>query len=96
MTRQAVNARLQITTADLVAHNLIDMQNAVAPLGGRMLLTIYDALLFQLPKGMDQVKALLDKVIIENTARRAPWLPVPWAYDAGRGPSYGETDGKIS
>lgn len=95
MARQAVNARVQITTADLVARNVADVQQAVLPLGGRMLLTIYDALLFQLPKDTDNVKAFLDRAIIENTARRSPWLPVPWAYDAGRGPSYGETDGEI-
>lgn len=89
--RQAVNARLQITTADLVSLNCIDLHNALLPTGGRLLLTVHDSMVFQLPKDADNVRSLLDRLIVANTARRAPWLPVPWAYEARRGPSYGET-----
>ena len=54
----------------MVAMNLINVHNAIKPLGGRVLITVHDSIGFQLPKGTTGVKALLDKAIIEATARR--------------------------
>jgi DNA polymerase-1 len=88
--RQAVNARIQTTSADIVNTNLTDLHKAIKPLGGRVILTVHDSILFQLPKGTPDVKALLDRVIIGNTRDKFPWLPVSWKYDVGRGPNYGE------
>ena len=88
--RQAVNGRVQTTSADIVGMNLVDLDRAVAPLGGRVILTVHDSILFQLPKDAVNVKALLDEVIIDNTREKCPWLPVVWAYDVGYGSSYGE------
>jgi len=88
--RQAVNSRIQSTSADIVNVNLVELANRIVPLGGRVVLTVHDSILFQLPKGTPDVKALLDEVIVANTRQCFPWLPVEWKYDAGRGPSYGE------
>mgnify|MGYP002672774253 FL=1 len=93
--RQGVNARIQTTSSDLVMSNLIDLQKWLLPLGGRVLLTVHDSLPFQLPKGNDGVKKELDRIIMENTAQRAPWLPVQWKYDVGKGPNYGDTHGNV-
>lgn len=95
MGRQAVNARIQTTSSDLVTYNLIDVENWAQSVGGRVILTVHDSILFQLPKGITGVRAALDHLIIEKTAERAPWLPVIWKYDAGKGPNYGDTHGEI-
>ena len=94
--RQAVNARIQTSSADLVSSNIIDLNAGIAPLGGRVLLTVHDSICFQLPKGTTGVKAMLDKLIVENTAKRYPWLPVIWKYDVGMGKNYGETKDHVS
>lgn len=93
--RQGVNARIQTTSSDLVMSNLIDIQRWLLPLGGRVLLTVHDSIPFQLLKGCDGVKKELDRIIIERTAQRAPWLPVQWKYDVGKGPNYGDTHGEV-
>lgn len=90
VSRQAVNARIQTTSSDLVNMNLVDLEQEVLRLGGRVLLTVHDSILFQLPKNQSGLKAMLDEVIITRTAKRNPWLPVRWEYSVGRGPSYGE------
>jgi DNA polymerase I-like protein with 3'-5' exonuclease and polymerase domains len=62
---------------------------------GRMLLTVHDSMVFQLPKGLDggEVQSMLDKSILDNVREKFPWLPVPWKYDVDRGPNYGTTSG---
>ena len=89
VARQGVNARIQSTSSDLVQTNMVDVDRAIQPLGGRLLLTVHDSIVFQLPKGTPDVRALTDRLIIEETARKFPWLPVPWKYDIGYGPNYG-------
>ena len=42
MGRQAVNARIQTTSSDLVMYNLIDIANWLKTKGGRLLLTVHD------------------------------------------------------
>jgi DNA polymerase-1 len=89
--RQAVNARIQTTSSDLVTDNLVHIdRELVKPRHGRTLLTVHDSILFQLPKGETGVKADLDRIVVHDIAERYPWLPVSWAYDIGKGPSYGE------
>lgn len=90
--RQAINSRIQTTSADLVNDNIVELDNHIKPLGGRVLLTVHDSILFQLPKGTTGVKELLDYVITEKTQEKFPWLPVLWTYDVGKGPNYGECD----
>lgn len=90
ISRQAVNTRIQTTSAVIVNRNLTDLGEAIKTLDGRIMLTVHDSMGFQLPKGTPGVKKLLDKVIVERTRERFPWLPVTWKYDVGYGPSYGE------
>lgn len=93
--RQAVNARIQTTSSDIVSMNIVAVNDVVKNLGGRVLLTVHDSIVFQLPKGITGVKALLDKAITEKVAKDCPWLPVAWKYDCGYGPSYGEAKNEI-
>lgn len=89
--RQAVNARIQTTSNDLIQTNMIDLDRTLlAPNNGHMLLSVHDSIVFQLPEGMSGVKEVCDEVIVNTTARKFPWLPVAWKYDLGKGPSYGQ------
>jgi hypothetical protein len=70
--------------------NLVDLADVIEPLGGRIVLTVHDSILFQLPKGAKGVPEMLDEVFIKRTGERFPWLPVKWKYDVWKGPSYGD------
>jgi DNA polymerase I-like protein with 3'-5' exonuclease and polymerase domains/uracil-DNA glycosylase len=96
MARQAVNARIQTTSSDLVAYNLIDLQRWLLSVGGRALLTVHDSMPFQAPKGLTGVKEALDRIIVRNTEERAPWMPVAWTYDVAKGPNYGDTHTEVA
>ncbi len=96
VARQAVNARIQTTSSDLVMCNVIDLQHELLKLGGRVLLTVHDSMPFQAPKGITGMKELLYRVVTENTAKRAPWLPVVWKFDVGKGPNYGDTHEEVA
>jgi DNA polymerase-1 len=95
MARQAVNARIQTTSSDIVTANMVQINNRIKPLGGRVLLTVHDSIVFQLPKGTPGVRQLLDDSVLHWTKENCPWLPVDWKYDCGKGPNYGDTHGKI-
>jgi DNA polymerase I-like protein with 3'-5' exonuclease and polymerase domains len=90
MERQSVNSRIQSTSADIMNTNLVDLADVIEPLGGRIVLTVHDSILFQLPKGAKGVPEMLDEVFIKRTGERFPWLPVKWKYDVWKGPSYGD------
>ena len=90
MFRQAINARIQTTSSDLVMYNLIDLHNWLLQRGGRVLITVHDSIVFQLPKGIGPIMPDLKRLITQGTAERAPWLPVEWKFDVGKGPNYGE------
>jgi DNA polymerase-1 len=93
--RGAVNFSIQSTSADILNSNLVDLYWRIKPLDGRIILTVHDSVLFQLPKGTEGVQQLLDTVFLENTKERFPWLPVAWKYDVGKGPNYGHCNEKI-
>lgn len=96
MSRQAVNARIQTTSADLVALNIININKEIQKLGGRVLITVHDSIGFQLPKGVTGIKNLLDNQVTNNIAETQKWLPVQWKYDVSKGPNYGEAHDHVS
>ncbi len=96
MGRQAVNARIQTTSSDLVMYNLIDVGNWLKPRHGRILLTVHDSILFQLPKNPGSIASEMKELITGRTAARAQWLPVEWKFDVGRRPNYGDTHGEVN
>lgn len=97
MGRQAVNARIQTTSSDMVMRNLIDIHNWLQRENlGRILLTVHDSIVFQVKEGATGVAAVLYKLITEDTAERCPWLPVEWKFDVGCGPNYGDTHGEVA
>ncbi len=87
--RQAINAPLQGTAADVMKRAMIALRPALAKsgLGVRMLLQVHDELLFEVPVDKkDEAKELVTK-IMENAGTG---LGVPLAVEAGFGKNWAE------
>ena len=86
--RQAINAPIQGTAADIIKRAMVRIPPALsrAGLSARMLLQVHDELLFEAPKGEAEETAALVKRIMEDAAH----LEVPLVADVGIGPSWAE------
>jgi DNA polymerase I len=86
--RQAINAPLQGTAADIMRIAMSRLPAALQKekLSARMLLQVHDELIFEVPaKELDQTKALI-KSVMENVVD----LGVPLDVEAGSGASWGK------
>jgi DNA polymerase-1 len=85
--RQAINAPLQGTAADIMKLAMGRMPAALqkANLRARMLLQVHDELLFEVPEEEIDETAALVKSVMEGVAA----LSVPLEADAGHGPNWG-------
>ena len=90
--RQAVNFKIQSTSSDIVLGVLNAMNKTLeSDLGGRMLITVHDSVVFELPKKyVHEVPALIQEYGSTQVENRYGWLPVPFVWDIEAGPSYGE------
>ncbi len=90
--RQARNFKIQSTSSDIVIGQLIEMDEPLRrDIGGRLLLTVHDSIVFQWPK--KYIHQLEDFVVeyAENRVKtKYPWLPVPFKADIEVGHNYGE------
>jgi DNA polymerase-1 len=80
--RLAVNTVIQGTAADVLKQAMIGCHRAIAHLRTRLLLTVHDELLFEVPEDeVDEVFAIVEREMV------APWEPrePPLAIDAGMG-----------
>jgi len=79
--RQAINAPLQGTAADIIKRAMIRMNPALqaAGLSARMVLQVHDELLFEVPEAQLQATAALVKQVMEGAAT----LSVPLTAEAG-------------
>jgi DNA polymerase-1 len=87
--RQAINAPLQGTAADIMKRAMIALAPALAEadLGARMLLQVHDELLFEVPvKEKEETEALVKKIMEAAGAG----LGVPLVADAGWGTDWAE------
>ena len=90
--RQAINAPIQGTAADIIKRAMIRIPSALnkAELSARMLLTVHDELLFEvLPEEVDQTIAVV-RDVMENAHRPVIELSVPIVADAGQGSNWAE------
>jgi DNA polymerase I len=86
--RQAINAPIQGTAADILKRAMARIPHALsqAGLGAHMLLTVHDELVFEVPTDeLDATEAEVKKVM-ENAAH----LGVPLVAEAGRGHSWAD------
>jgi DNA polymerase-1 len=83
--RVAVNLPIQGTAADILKRAMIDTHGALQPLAGaRMILTVHDELLFEVPEARaDEVAA-----IVRERMQNAVTLEVPLEVDVGIGPNW--------
>src|SRR5690606_22315760 len=87
--RQAINAPLQGTAADIMKRAMIALKPALtnAGLGARMLLQVHDELLFEVPVAEKEQTEKLVKHIMENAGEG---LGVPLLVEAGWGANWAE------
>ena len=90
--RQAINAPIQGSAADIIKRAMIRMPGAIAEAGlkARMLLQVHDELVFEAPEAeADNTIALVSR-IMSAAAEPALRLSVPLVVDARAGKTWGE------
>lgn len=90
--RQAINAPIQGTAADIMKRAMIRMPAALTAAGltGRMLLQVHDELLFEVPATEAAATAELVKQIMADAPLPVLNLAVPLLAEAGQGPNWAE------
>ena len=90
--RQAINAPLQGSAADIVKRAMIRMQPALdaAGLGARMLLQVHDELVFEVPEDRIEETAAVVRRVMERATLPALELEVPVVVDTGVGATWEE------
>ena len=88
--RQAINAPLQGSAADIIKRAMIRMQPALdkAQLSARMLLQVHDELVFEVPEGEVEETAAVVKQVMEHAALPVRELSVPLTVDVGVGANW--------
>lgn len=83
--RQAINAPLQGTAADIMKRAMIRMRPALdeAGLGARLLLQVHDELVFEVPKAELEPTIALVKKVMQDAPHPAVELKVPIIAEAG-------------
>ena len=90
--RQAINAPIQGSAADVIRRAMIRMPDAInqANLDARMLLQVHDELVFEVPENQADDLITLTKKIMSEACRPALELSVPLEVDAKAGATWGE------
>ena len=88
--RQAINAPIQGTAADIIKRAMIKMPPALATanLGATMLLQVHDELLFEVPDDEVEATVACVKQVMETACAPVLTLSVPLTADAGVAPSW--------
>jgi DNA polymerase-1 len=86
--RQAINAPIQGSAADILRRAMIRVPDAIRGLPARLLLTVHDELLFEVAEGaIDETVAAVRRVM-EAATLPAVRLDVPLVVDAGHGANW--------
>jgi DNA polymerase I-like protein with 3'-5' exonuclease and polymerase domains len=89
--REAVNFKIQSTSSDLVLSQLIEVDEHIHEIGGRLLLTVHDSIAGEILRSrVPEMKAFFDHWIVRRIEEQFGWMPVPFKYDLEIGPNYGE------
>ena len=82
--RQAVNARIQGSAADIIRRAMLRMDEALADagLGAQMLLQVHDELIFEVPDDEVAPTLAVVKRVMEDAPHPAVALTVPLQVDA--------------
>ncbi len=91
--RQAVNARVQGTAADIIKRAMARMPGALAAAGltgTRMLLQVHDELVFEVPDGEVEAATAVIRATMANSHSPAVELSIPLGVEIGTGVSWGD------
>ena len=90
--RQAINAPIQGSAADIIKRAMIRVPPALAAndAGARMLLQVHDELLFEVPAGEVDATIATVRGVMESAARPVVDLVVPLVADAGVGETWND------
>lgn len=90
--RRGKNMKIQSTSSDIVVSQLVEINDHIGELGGRLCITVHDSIVGTLKKKhVHQAQAFFDHYCVTRVREKYPWLPVDFAHDVSVGPSYGET-----
>jgi DNA polymerase-1 len=90
--RQAINAPIQGTSADIIKRAMVRMGPALAAAGlheVKMLLQVHDELVFELPEGDAEAASIVIREVMATAAEPAVALSVPLGIEIGTGKSWG-------
>lgn len=88
--RQAINAPIQGTAADIIKRAMVRMTPALAGLDARMLLQVHDELLFEVAEEDVNATIKTARTVMERAAEPIVNLSVPLVADAGVGQNWAE------
>jgi uracil-DNA glycosylase family 4 len=89
--RRGKNMKIQSTSSDIVVAQLIEIDEHIAELGGRLCITVHDSIVGTIKKKwLHQAQDFFDHYCVTRVRDKCPWLPVAFAHDVSVGPSYGE------
>ncbi|WP_306251860.1 DNA polymerase I [Parvularcula sp. IMCC14364] len=90
--RQAINAPIQGSAADVIRRAMIRMPQAIQSngLSARMLLQVHDELIFECPKSEAKKTCALVKEVMEAAAMPAAKIDVPLVVETGVGQNWDE------
>ena len=90
--RQAINAPIQGTAADIIKQAMVRMPGALkeAKSPARMLLQVHDELVFECPKDASSDALAIIKEVMENAAKPTLSLSVPLVVDTATGASWND------
>ncbi|MCH1515298.1 MAG: DNA polymerase I, partial [Alphaproteobacteria bacterium] len=90
--RQAINAPIQGSAADIIKRAMVDLPEELSAQGlpADMLLQVHDELIFEVPEEQAEQSVQLIKSVMENAALPIVQLSVPLVVDAGIADSWSE------
>lgn len=89
--RQGVNYLVQGFTSEIVTRTLINIHRTIRKIRGRLLLTVHDSLVFEMPAiELPNLESYLEQEVRDFIKKEFPMVPVALPYDVEVGPSYGE------
>ncbi len=90
--RQAQNSRIQSTASDVCLIAVIDLNERLKKIGGRVLLTVHDSIVGQVPReNLKEGLRLYKQVMLDEPRENYKWLNVPLGIDLEVGHSWGTT-----
>lgn len=89
--RRGVNMKIQATSSDIVMGQLIELDQHIGELNGRLALTVHDSIgAIVKKKYVEQLPSFLNYYCVQRVREKYSWLPVEFSCDIEVGPSYGE------